>query len=332
MNSPHSLPRFKPANDLHRLRPPPQISIVMRRQQGSSAGLLLGVSVCAITLGYLGFIGWLATREPLPATPAEIVVPVTVAVMPLPLGSPEAPEKTEAAVPVPSATPEIAQDNSANLLPFTPIPDDALAIAAIADKIAALPALKQEKTKPDLSIAAPPKDEEDAYALLTRAYHWQESGEFGQAQIAYNQVLARDPQNHDALAGEAYLLAHDNKVSSAIAINRRLLALNPHDAAAAANLGQLLQQQGNMDEAILWLNQAARESSGNLQYRLNLATLYDRTHHAAEAMMLYRQILDVAGTRRVRDLPLDHIRERLAYLEASSSGGGDPSTTLSADH
>jgi tetratricopeptide (TPR) repeat protein len=102
---------------------------------------------------------------------------------------------------------------------------------------------------------------------------------------------------------------------------------------AEANLSRLLARAGQNDAAITALDHAVRDAPGDLKLRLSLAALYDKSGHPADALMLYRQVLEAAERNGVDNLPLDGIRRRVAYLDSPAAGSSpEPSTTLPVDN
>jgi len=207
------------------------------------------------------------------------------------------------------------------------LPAESLSPAAVnivAGKIADLPVLNG---KGEVAVATT----EDSYTLLARAYDDVRQGDYEAAVANYDQVLSSDNRNHDALTGKIYALAQSGAYDEAAVVGRHLLKLYPHDDVAAANLAHILAQQQRNEEAIAYMDRAARAVPENINHRLDLAALYDRAGHKAEALTLYRQVLAAAERDDVAALPLAQIRQRAAYL-AGSGEDAEPSTTLPVDN
>lgn len=138
--------------------------------------------------------------------------------------------------------------------------------------------------------------EKECASLLQTALTLHRAGQLNQAYQLYQQILALDPRQADALhlcgmaayqGGEAavaerYLrqaiaikpaekmfllnlasvLQARGDAEGAVECLQQVLALAPTDAAAANNLGNILQAQGRLDEAIAWLSRALALNSG----------------------------------------------------------------------
>src|SRR4051794_5675648 len=78
----------------------------------------------------------------------------------------------------------------------------------------------------------------------------------------------------DALAGVARQLEEGGKTDEGMRENREALAINSAMHGAANNLGNLLRQQGRLDEAFFYLESAIRLWANNPVYHNNLGTVY----------------------------------------------------------
>ncbi len=72
--------------------------------------------------------------------------------------------------------------------------------------------------------------------LLAEAYAAYESGNISEARKKYQQVIALDPENRDALLGRAAIHVYDNQFENAITLYQKLLLANPKDDLAMTSL------------------------------------------------------------------------------------------------
>jgi tetratricopeptide (TPR) repeat protein len=186
------------------------------------------------------------------------------------------------------------------------------------------------------------------YTNLTRAYNAYQAGSYSEARRLYQQVLAREPTNRDALLGLGAVNAAEGRTDQARAAYQRALILNPRDEVAAAGmmslrsggapqdearLRQLVQQQpgashlrfalgntyaaqGRWSEAQQAYFDAFRGDSRNADYAFNLAVSLDHLAQARSALDYYRRALALGGGR----FDADAARERIRVLEESGSG------------
>ncbi len=237
---------------------------------------------------------------------------------------------------------------------LAPVPDGDPAVAVVAEKINDLPVITNVSHENPIAHSVvfhhvPALTEEQ---LLNDAHLLLESGEDQAALGLYNRVLAHDKNSPAALAGKMYSLQRTGQYEDAIEVGHRLLQIdpenadahanlvtalgqsqlpaamtelqhivetNPNDAHARAALARLLVRRGYFEQAFAQLSRAAKLAPDNIFFRLDLAILYDRANHTADAINLYRQVIRaVADQDEPQRLPLSPvaIRQRVEYLEA----------------
>ncbi len=307
MLAPQKLPPLKAANDRYGRQAATPVFVRLRRNQKS---IKRGIALCLL----LFFFGLLTTTMILIAGDTSAPAPVQIVTVPLPPSKAATHKKlTDIVLPASSLA-----DNE------TQADDD---VGQVAEQLEKLPALKGKHAVQVVDADAG----DDAHDLLIRAHDALQLGAMGEARDLFENVLAHDADNHDALAGVAYVSAKSGDVQKAISTSKHLLQLYPHDAAAAANLAHVLMKAGKRDEAVYFMDRAARDAADYLPYRLELAAMYDKAHHSTEALMLYRQVLVTAEQTEAANLPLDGVRNRVDYLETLGTAP-DPSTTRRDDN
>ena len=123
-----------------------------------------------------------------------------------------------------------------------------------------------------------------------------------------------------SLDEQATALAHADDFA-ALEKLQKLARQYPDSAVVEAALGQYLAAHSDMVAGEEHMVEAIRLAPNNLQYPLNLATLYDRTHREAQALGLYRRIICAAPDEVEKSkLPLDAIRARTQYLSHKLEG------------
>lgn len=85
--------------------------------------------------------------------------------------------------------------------------------------------------------------------LLRQAVRQQRAGALVEAGALYEQILAVDPHNVDALTNAGVLCARSGRLEEAEAHYRRALTMSPSDADVLTNLGNLLRQRGDLGGA-----------------------------------------------------------------------------------
>jgi predicted Zn-dependent protease len=186
------------------------------------------------------------------------------------------------------------------------------------------------------------------------------SGDTTAAELAYRRLLAVDPQNHDATAALAHLLARQQRPDQAESLLTASLAKDPDNPILNAQLASLYEQQGKTAQAIPLAAKlhAAHPDDANLT-RL-LARLYSRNQQYDQAAPLYASLL----TKSTQDPTLlddsadvqihlknfaeaeallkraiahpeafpnqDDLAQAASHLAFAASANNDPTTTLQA--
>lgn len=89
--------------------------------------------------------------------------------------------------------------------------------------------------------------------------------DFAKVVEVYKQLVKYQPREVSAYLniGEAYMSFSPPKLDEALVYYRKAYEIDPHSAFAALRIGELLARKGNRAEAIRYLTQANRHSSGN---------------------------------------------------------------------
>jgi tetratricopeptide (TPR) repeat protein/2-polyprenyl-3-methyl-5-hydroxy-6-metoxy-1,4-benzoquinol methylase len=130
--------------------------------------------------------------------------------------------------------------------------------------------------------------------LLATAQRHHQAGELAEAECYYRTILATD-QNYFHLGiiannlGDA--LEGQGKLDEAVIQYRRALALKPDFAEAHYNLGNALKQQGKLDEAMAQYQRALDLKPGFAVARYNLGNALNEQGKLDEAVAQYRRAL-----------------------------------------
>ncbi len=181
--------------------------------------------------------------------------------------------------------------------------------------------------------------------LLVQAYQAYQQGDLAAAAAQYDQVLAQDPVNRDALLGRAAVYVQQNDYQAAINLYQRQLEQNPKDSLAmtalisVANidpqaaesqlktmldeqpdspylhfaLGNLYGSQNRWSEAQKAYFSALSHKPQDADYAYNLAVSLDHLRKRATAAQFYRRALKLAGTMRT-GFDTNLARQRLEVL------------------
>ncbi len=113
--------------------------------------------------------------------------------------------------------------------------------------------------------------------------------------LSYAKMLDKLGQEDNAVEEYNYILAKttDNKdvLYSLERIYKRKLEQSPNDASVTANLGAIMQKEGNYDEALRYYSKAEYLDPSNVNTRLNVGTLYQQKGDYKTAITAYDSVL-----------------------------------------
>ena len=228
--------------------------------------------------------------------------------------------------------------------------DDIISIDRSTHKKINLLASKTASDKPmQIIISDKEFSKENIENILDNAYNASMVGQSEAAVFLYKKVLKQEPKSESVLYSLGTLYQKLHQYQDAIRIYKRILMLNPSHKKAfnnfmvviakehpeealdelfeladinadyspiQAQIGMIYAQQGKLKKALIYMKKAAMLSPEIINYRYNLAVLYDKLQMFAEARRLYAQVLE--QRHRGAILPQSHeaIRERLMYLRS----------------
>ncbi len=114
-----------------------------------------------------------------------------------------------------------------------------------------------------------PADAEQIQSLLEAGRVELEAGNWGSAELFYQEVLAMDANDAVAHSALAYVYAQQGRLEEAVAENLAVLSLLPDDYSSYRNLAILYQQMGQIDNAIDYTEQALEVAPEEDQEILN---------------------------------------------------------------
>ncbi|MCI0521963.1 MAG: tetratricopeptide repeat protein, partial [Chloroflexi bacterium] len=157
------------------------------------------------------------------------------------------------------------------------------------------------------------QDDPNVHAYLGLIYS--EHGEVELAIQEYEEALAGDPQMTLAHRGLGDALVQDGDFAAAAQAYRQALALE-EDASLRAQLAALLTRLGNVEEAVLELEQAVQADGQNPLYRNQVAALYSRLGRLDDAEEAYQALISLDGESPAGSFGLG----QLAYKQCDLSG------------
>ena len=191
--------------------------------------------------------------------------------------------------PAPDA--DVAKPLSMQTAPRSAPPEPTPAPADVAETPAVTPAPMPPPVPPPSASGPPHETSLESHRAGSAAYN---AGDFEGARKAYEQAIARNPEDADALNNLAQTLVRLEKVKEAIPRFERAIALTPTRAPFHFNLAQALGSTGQLDRAIAEYREAARLGPDDYTTLYNLGIALHKKGDAAAAIPEYRRAIALA--------------------------------------
>src|SRR5262245_35615349 len=137
--------------------------------------------------------------------------------------------------------------------------------------------------------------DDDADALFQQAQLAEETGDTDDAERLYRRAMTIDPRDPAAAFNLANLLRANGRAVEAEAIYRKAVEREPTFAEAWYNLADVLDDQGRTTDGIAALKKALEADAAYADAMFNLALFLQKLERYAEAMIWWRQYLELDG-------------------------------------
>jgi len=155
--------------------------------------------------------------------------------------------------------------------------------------------------------------------LLTRARRLHQTGQLGEAESLYRQVLQEQPERGEILFLLGVVCGQQSRFEEADGAYRRALALQPDDGHAIFHLGLTCQNRGLHEEAAEHFRRAVqlRPDLAAAHFSLGNTKLYFR--RLDEAIQSYREALRIDPTLGPASLNLAHVLQQQGRLQEADA-------------
>jgi len=166
------------------------------------------------------------------------------------------------------------------------------------------------------NIIADQPQNQDALFGLAATYH--RAGELAKARPLYGALLRINPEHREGL-NNFLVLVSDEAPEEALFELQKLQQRNPDFSPIPAQMALVLEKLGQADMARDQMMKAIRLAPENLVYKYNLAVMMDRQGRYADASALYGLLVDAALRGESIPAPLEDIQKRLNYINTASN-------------
>lgn len=158
-------------------------------------------------------------------------------------------------------------------------------------------------------------DENDIYATLGLATAYQYLGQYIQAKPLYLKVLEAFPTDQQVMANLLAIIT-DETPYEAVYLLSNIADKNKNSPLIQAQTSIAYSKIKNYKKAIEYIKRAIELDQNNLEYKYNLAVLYDLDQNYSQAKFLYNELLLFYSSNPEisYNLPIKEIQERVNAL------------------
>lgn len=159
------------------------------------------------------------------------------------------------------------------------------------------------------------KDRKDTYAILGLATAYQYLGDYLQAKPLFLDIIDKFPDDQQIMANLLNIMIQESPYEAVYLIsNIADKNTNSHLFQAQASLAYT--KIKNYDKAIDYIEKALSLDNNNVEYKYNLAVLYDLTGNLTQAKNLYTDVLDYYASNNniIYNLPVGEVKRRVELL------------------
>jgi tetratricopeptide (TPR) repeat protein len=167
------------------------------------------------------------------------------------------------------------------------------------------------------------KDPNNSRALLMAALIYERMKDYPKARDTYEKVLAQSPDSLLGLNNLAYLYAERfNNLDRAHELAQKARSLHPGDGMVADTLGWINFKRGDYQQALTLLQESAGKFPDSPEVQFHLGMTYSMMGQSDAARSAFERAAHASA-----DFPgKDEAQRRLAQLQNSPAGQGEPST------
>ena len=159
-------------------------------------------------------------------------------------------------------------------------------------------------------------DKNDVYAKLGLATAYQYLGQYKQAKPLYLEVMEVFPTDQQVMANLLAIVSNETPYE-AVYLLSNIADRNLTSPLIQAQTSIAYSKIENYKKAIEYLNRAIELDEDNLEYRYNLAVLYDLNKNYSQAKNMYKTLLSMGDIDKY-NLPVKDIQDRIRFLEKNN--------------
>lgn len=157
------------------------------------------------------------------------------------------------------------------------------------------------------------KERDNSYSKFALATVYQKIGQFRQAKTLYYQMLKSGVENQEEVVGNLLDILIEDSPQDATYLLSRLAVQNPDSPNILAFAALAYNKAKNHDQAISLMQKAITLDSENVDYKYNLAVIYDQTEQYSKALDLYSEVVRKHSDAN-QSVPIDQVKKRIEFI------------------
>jgi tetratricopeptide (TPR) repeat protein len=148
-----------------------------------------------------------------------------------------------------------------------------------------------------LFLVVPAQSQNSVEELMSSGNNLLRNGAFTEAASAYKQVLAKEPRNFEAQANLAFAYLQAERYDKAVAEYNKAIKLDSRNAECWSNIGFAYEKLGRNKEAASAVAHSVELNPSNVEARMNLAAMYENAGAFDKAIAHYEAAIKTDASR-----------------------------------
>ncbi len=163
-------------------------------------------------------------------------------------------------------------------------------------------------------IADYPLDQDAKYSL---AMTYQKLKQYKSAKKIYFDLLKNDANNKEDIVANLVMVLSEESPNEAIFILTKLSRQNPDSGYFLAQKAVILDKMGNNEMAIHTMKEAIMKEPARVDYKFNLAVMYDKCEKFKDALNSYYEVVQGYQTNDSwsRSIPIEQVKSRIQIVK-----------------
>lgn len=158
---------------------------------------------------------------------------------------------------------------------------------------------------------------ENSYAKLSLALIYQRLSQFSQAKKLYQELLKNNPQNKEEIIANLLSILSKESPRDAVYLISRLSAQHPNSDYLSAQAALIYSDLKNYNQAVNYMKKAIEINPARLDYKYNLAIIYDNSQNYEKAVENYLEVVKSykSDTKWANLISISQVESRIESLK-----------------